>query len=331
MDKVMSSSVWVALLAALALGTTAPRAFGKITGYRDMLALGGESSSGVNIGGSSLLAGTGSWGAYTFDLTASEFSYTLDWHSSATPLRNIRQLAYCAPNVGGLTYTYNLYKGVWNAGGGTNDFTLVQQLAVTDTFQFKPVFKNLTTPMIGATALKVVWVGGQNANTRRIPSFVAFEHPLNADREDPLVKLNGATSNYGWAGGNPLSYTYDDIQNVAVTSIGSSVPDAYITFTFTTPKYLSGLVFNINPIDDPVQFGWHGWKLYDTVGGNVIWDPANNTDRDQIYKFPLPRVLSTFTIQGPMNPDTGASGRGRFGEVWGVLAVSPKGTVLMGR
>ncbi|OPZ26261.1 MAG: hypothetical protein BWZ02_02107 [Lentisphaerae bacterium ADurb.BinA184] len=323
------STVTVTALVTVALCAAVLTARANLAGYTDVLGLGGEVVTGVNIGGWSVNNGTNSWGAWTYNMTADEFSYTYDWHTSANPTRTISQLVRCGANIGNTDMTFNLYKGVWNPGTSQTDFTLAEQVTLNDGDNFAPLFYNPLNPITDATALKIEWVAGGNANTRRLPGFFALETPIAGDDETPLIKLDTAASNVTWQTGMPLSYTHDDTKNVAATAIASPVPDAYITFSFDDPQALSGLAFNLNPIDDTAMFAWHGWQLLDAPGGNVIWDQGGNTDRFQFFKFPADLRLSSFTLQGPMNPDTGTSGRGRFGEVWGVPGVVPEPTTLL--
>lgn len=280
------------------------------------------------------------------DQGTGETSWWVDWHATAIPTRSIRRvMLYPGSRTPG---HFILWKGIW--GGSSMSWINVFETNVTAVAQgFRPLIFSVDISDAHGLKYEVIAVGELSYVTgctnrgmhdimlfdargaRLVAGLVSADAAVQSISPPYTAVMSQATLNL------TINGTKEDVQGYSNTNTQRY---AWITYTFNTPQYLSGVFININPIHDP-RFCWKTWDIRD-LDGNVLVaselgpDGDNTTavscDRMQFLQFPDgARFMSGFVMQGKfgiLSPPGDPTHGNRMGEVWGVLAEPPHGTVI---
>lgn len=271
---------------------------------------------------------------------ANETSWTVDWHSLTPPSRTVKKVVLLP--TGRTPKNFVFWKGTWN--GSSMDWT---QAFATNAYagsDFKPMFFDVAIP--NASAFKYQVYETSDPNYREMNDILLF----GEDRRSPqaLVVPDGAFQTEDATYTNCISAATlammrndikDNVSGYDNTGVQRSVK---ITFTFNPPKHLSGIAFNIGPLHALIYY-WKTWEVRSLEGdllGTSFHGPAGdpeatgNAYRTQLIQFAGdPSDVTGFVLQGWFgDADVDHVLHNAYvGDVWGITARRPTGTVIVVR
>ncbi len=281
------------------------------------------------------------------DQGTGETSWYVDWHATTRPTRSVKRIMlYPGSRTPG---HFRVWKGVWN--GSLMVWSNAFETNVAGVAQnFRPIFVDVDIRDANGVKYEVIAIGELSyvtgctnrgmadimlfdaQGTRYVVDLVSPNSAIQSTQPPYTTCMSQATLNL------TINGTREDVQGYFNTNEQRYV---WITYSFDTPQYLSGVFININPIHDP-KFCWKTWDIRD-LSGNVLVSSelgpegdntiATSCDRMQFLQFPDgPRFMSGFVMQGkfgqPSPPGDPTHGN-RMGELWGVLAEPPRGTLIL--
>jgi len=281
------------------------------------------------------------------DQGTGETSWSVDWHATAIPARSIRRIVlYSGARTPG---HFIVWKGTW--GGSSMSWANAFETNVTGIApSFRPIALTVDIPNANGIKYEVITIGdlgyvtgSTNRGMREILLYEDRAARQIVDFVSPASAVQSTIPPYteGMSQGT-LNLTFDGISN-DVQGYNNTDTQHYesIAYSFASPKYLSGVFININPIHSTV-FCWKTWEICDLTGAvlasSQLGTNGDNTtstscDTMQFLQFPNgPRMMSGFIMQGKfgqLSPPGDVSHGNRAGEVWGVLATPPGGTIIM--
>ncbi len=288
-------------------------------------------------------------------LTGSEeVSWSVDWHSTAQPARDVGRLMLfpSSRTVG----HFRVYSGAWS--GSSMTWTPVYETTVTGLEQItKPYFVNLD--VTGANGLKyevlepgnLAYVTNQETALRKdrgMGNIMVFRGGSGNWSDpvrlvSPVSATQSTTAPYDARFTQPtLNLSFDGLRN-DVQGFNNDSTQHYesVTYTLAQPMDLLGVFIDISTIHNPM-YCWKTWEIRDldgtllaqsqlgASGDNAIVNFAS--ENYQFLKFTTgPRTMSGFIMQGKFGilaPPGDATHGNRLGEVWAVFVPEPATAAL---